>query len=66
MFRLCLRSLTAVVGAKFLLAAISTSYAADTVKVFVLAGQSNMEGKAANTLLDHQATDSKTKDPQRV
>ena len=36
--------------------------AADTVKVFVLAGQSNMEGKAQNPLLDHQATDPKTKD----
>jgi hypothetical protein len=34
----------------------------DTVKVFVLAGQSNMEGKAKNTLLDHQATDPKTRD----
>src|SRR5205809_7407636 len=33
-----------------------------TVKVFILAGQSNMEGKAPNTLLDHQATDAKTKD----
>ncbi len=32
------------------------------VKVFILAGQSNMEGKAPNTLLDHQATDVKTKD----
>ena len=32
------------------------------VKVFVLAGQSNMEGKAPNELLDHQATDAKTKD----
>jgi alpha-galactosidase len=32
------------------------------VKVFVLAGQSNMEGKAPNALLDYQATDSKTKD----
>ena len=32
------------------------------VKVFILAGQSNMEGKAPNTLLDHQATDPKTKD----
>ena len=30
------------------------------VKVFVLAGQSNMEGKAANTLLEYQATDPKT------
>ncbi len=33
---------------------------AGTVKVFVLAGQSNMEGKAPNELLEHQATDSKT------
>ena len=32
------------------------------VKVFILAGQSNMEGKAPNTLLDYQATDPKTKD----
>ena len=32
------------------------------VKVFVLAGQSNMEGKAPNALLDFQATDEKTKD----
>ena len=33
-----------------------------TVKVFILAGQSNMEGKAPDALLDHQATDPKTKD----
>ena len=33
-----------------------------TVKVFILAGQSNMEGKAANPLFDHQATDPKTQD----
>ena len=33
-----------------------------SVKVFLLAGQSNMEGKAKNELLDHQATDPKTKD----
>jgi alpha-galactosidase len=32
------------------------------VKVFVLAGQSNMEGKAPNVLLDCQAEDPKTKD----
>jgi alpha-galactosidase len=32
------------------------------VKVFILAGQSNMEGKAPNTLLDYQAEDPKTKD----
>lgn len=31
-----------------------------TVKVFILAGQSNMEGKAPNALLNHQATDAKT------
>ena len=31
------------------------------VKVFVLAGQSNMEGKAPNALYTHQATDEKTK-----
>lgn len=35
---------------------------ARTVKVFVLAGQSNMEGKAPNALFEHQATDPKTKD----
>ena len=33
-----------------------------TVKVFILAGQSNMEGKAPNALQEHQATDAKTKD----
>lgn len=37
-------------------------HAADTVKVFILAGQSNMEGKASQELIDHQATDAKTKD----
>jgi hypothetical protein len=36
--------------------------ATGTVKVFILAGQSNMEGKAQNELLNHQATDAKTKD----
>lgn len=36
--------------------------AADTVKVYILAGQSNMEGKAQNKLWEHQATDPKTKD----
>ena len=33
-----------------------------TVKIFVLAGQSNMEGKAPNALLERQAIDPKTKD----
>ena len=44
-----------------LLASILTVSAADTVKVFILAGQSNMEGKADQKLIDHQATDAKTK-----
>ncbi len=35
---------------------------AQTVKVFILAGQSNMEGKAKNELLDHQAQTPKTKE----
>ena len=47
------------------LAAATVAQAADTaktVKVFLLAGQSNMEGKAPNALLDYQAEDPKTKD----
>ncbi|XZE52321.1 sialate O-acetylesterase [Planctomycetaceae bacterium SH139] len=32
----------------------------EVVKVFVLAGQSNMEGKAPNALYDHQATSKET------
>jgi len=41
----------------------SPLYAADKpVKVFILTGQSNMEGKAPNSLLDYQASDPKTKD----
>jgi len=46
-------------------ATITTARAADdekAVKVFVLAGQSNMEGKAKNALLDHQAEAPKTKE----
>lgn len=37
------------------LASFSAVQADDTVKVFILAGQSNMEGKAQQILLDHQA-----------
>lgn len=47
------------------LLALSVTHAAaeaKPVKVFILAGQSNMEGKAVNTLWDHQATDPKTRD----
>ncbi|HOD82609.1 MAG: hypothetical protein BWX88_03877 [Planctomycetes bacterium ADurb.Bin126] len=36
--------------------------AGDKVKVFILAGQSNMEGKAPNALLEHQAEAPETKD----
>lgn len=39
----------------------SRSTAEETVKVFLLAGQSNMEGKATNELITHQATDEKTR-----
>jgi hypothetical protein len=35
---------------------------APAVKVFILAGQSNMEGKAPNMLLEHQATAPETRD----
>ena len=41
---------------------VTSLNAAETVKVFLLAGQSNMEGKADQKLIDHQATDPKTKD----
>jgi alpha-galactosidase len=43
-----------------LFASVHLSRAEKPVKVFVLAGQSNMEGKAPNSLLDYQATDRKT------
>ena len=45
----------------YLLAMATSVSAADTVKVFILAGQSNMEGKADNKLINFQATDAKTK-----
>ena len=55
------RLLTVCLVASLLVA--SPVLAADKpVKVFILAGQSNMEGKAPNTLLDHQATDAQTKE----
>ncbi len=44
------------------LALVATSQADETVKVFILAGQSNMEGKAKVTLLDYQAEAPKTKE----
>lgn len=40
---------------------VPTVLAGDRVQVFVLAGQSNMEGKAKNELLEHQATDARTR-----
>jgi hypothetical protein len=45
-----------------LLLAMPLSAADKVVQVFVLAGQSNMEGKAPNSLFDHQASDAKTAD----
>jgi alpha-galactosidase len=53
---------TIVSIAAWLLASTAVHAADKPVKVFILAGQSNMEGKAPNTLLDHQATDAKTRD----
>ncbi len=56
-------SLAGIVLSAVALVSVPTAWAADgksTVKVFVLAGQSNMEGKAKNKLLEHQATDPKT------
>jgi hypothetical protein len=51
-----------VVGVSALLPAVSVWAAEKPVRVFILAGQSNMEGKARNALLDYQATDAKTRD----
>ena len=45
-----------------LLAGFLSAVDAKTVRAFILAGQSNMEGKAKNSLLDFQATDDKTKE----
>jgi hypothetical protein len=46
----------------FLLTMAASMFAADVIKVFILAGQSNMEGKVQSKLMDHQASDPKTKD----
>ncbi len=43
------------------LAALHAADASKPVKVFILAGQSNMEGKSPNALFDHQATNASTK-----
>jgi len=55
------RMMMCVIGLALCLATLPALGASGTVKVFVLAGQSNMEGKASNALLEHQATDAKTK-----
>ena len=49
-------------GVCLLSASLLGADASGKVKVFILAGQSNMEGKARNTLLDHQAGAPETKD----
>ena len=51
--------LSKYLGAAAVVAALSmaSANAGDTVKVFLLAGQSNMEGKAQQKLIDHQATE---------
>jgi hypothetical protein len=56
-------SRTPFVGLLGLAVLLSSAMAEELpVKVFILAGQSNMEGKAQNKLLEHQATDPKTKE----
>ena len=50
---------TGLIGAVLALSHLVAS--ADTVRVFIMAGQSNMEGKASNDLINHQAADEKTK-----
>ncbi|MBM4032591.1 MAG: sialate O-acetylesterase [Planctomycetes bacterium] len=57
----CFRSLWAAAIAALAIARTSTA-AEGAVKVFILAGQSNMEGKAPNTLFDYQAEAPETKD----
>lgn len=52
-----MNALTATIS--LLLAGVA---AADPAKVYILAGQSNMEGKVQRVLIDHQATDPKTAD----
>ena len=52
----------ALLIAVFLVAAGTLHPEEKPVRVFILAGQSNMEGKAPNTLFEHQATDAQTKD----
>lgn len=49
------------VYATLLLLAVSSAATGEPVKVFILAGQSNMEGKAKMSLLDYQATAPETK-----
>ena len=56
---------TAIALAAIIAASAVTGWSADeakTVKVFILAGQSNMEGKAPNSLFEYQATAPQTKD----
>ena len=61
--RLTPRWVVAIAALAVSIAAARTSTAAEgTVKVFILAGQSNMEGKAQNGLLEHQAEAPETKD----
>lgn len=72
MLSACPRTLAAAATLLFLLASTSQPSAshvsgekhpaAGPVKVFILAGQSNMEGKVQNVLLQHQATNDETKE----
>ena len=51
-----------IVGLAVATHAVNGAGAAETVKVFVLAGQSNMEGKVQRHQIDYEATAADTKD----
>ena len=57
-----IHALASVACCAVLFGQVSLAVGNDVVKVFILAGQSNMEGKAPNTLLDYQAEAPETKD----
>ena len=60
-----LKSISALIASLLFITAFQLSLASgaepQSVKVFILAGQSNMEGKASNALLEHQAEAAETK-----
>ena len=60
--RKCATTIALAIGMTASFVSAASADDGKAVKVFILAGQSNMEGKAPNRLLDYQAEDPKTKD----